>query len=220
MSYGLEIYNQSNYLQLSQNYSGYRVIQEGLVNINNSYYGTSKISSVIYFPAQATPPLILVSAPPVGDFIGADVFSNGFQIFCTTRALTLNYKVIGLTKNQPASSETYGLRVYGSDGSLSFDSGHSMFAVQGILTMNATRSYANYATMPINRSGAFVSVNNLQIFASFDLMDDESELVAAVVGFDSDNIVHLGTDFLYPGPPMGDTESNYTATCLVGRFNL
>lgn len=121
MSYGLNIYNNSSFLQISENFKNYTLHVSGTVIV-----GTN---TAVTFPAlSAEVPLVFIRTTNTSNWIGCwvqhdRIILNAFTSTgnSTTSGVSVQYAVF--TKQVPQSTNTYGVRVYNSSGQLCFDSG-------------------------------------------------------------------------------------------------
>jgi hypothetical protein len=221
MTYGVKIINSSDYIQIDSDYSNFHVIQEGSLSISNSYYGGGRISNNVSIPSQSAVPLVIVSAP-VGVFISATVSSSGFSLISMYDATTVNYKVLGVSRYNTRSNDSYGLRVFNSDNSLAFDSGHDRLLITGKVSKFFESFRYENVSIPIDTNvNKWFSVNGLIRYGSnFSASPNEAELYFACAGFASSTVFSLRSDYLFPGPPIGQTWSAFTATSFVGKIKL
>lgn len=140
MSYGFTSYNTSGFLQISEDYINLRIIASGTAT-HTGYTrflgsdGDYKYGTRVTFPENVAP-LILIQSKTDCFICVTYVSSTEFVFSLTTTAGpfngTISYKVLGV--GSTVSSDSYGLRYWGSQGQLIFDSGSSYAKGAEVLT--------------------------------------------------------------------------------------
>lgn len=133
MSYGLRVEGEGGRLIIDPDYSAYSVHSYGTLAVN----GKSPLPDVSYrqisTPSGINNPIVLFK-PPVGRIInyhGTHIFSKGGDV-------NLPYAILAPANELPQSSESYGLRVWNSQGRLVFDSGHTIADTLSTYTYRGT----------------------------------------------------------------------------------
>ena len=243
MAYGFVSYNDSGFLQISEDFINLRVMASGTA----SHPGKSMCVTAdnwnrdgvkVTFPST-TAPMILIQARSDCHVSVSYVSSTEFVFTLTTTSGpfngTISYKVLGT--GTALSTDTYGLRFWGSQGQLIFDSG-STYAKGvevltcplsfGVMTSGYFRAQASTSIASLTYSGApWIFCNPMgPIFMFWLDWVNTPSLAYSVngVGFKySTGAIHLGSvihrtsDNSYltaaGGEPIGDniiTAMNYT----------
>lgn len=152
MSYGLRIYNESGYVQIDDTYSNFTVIASG----------SGASAQEITFPAQARPPLVLISPASDGQpLVRWSLQTSSFQV----RGGSFSYKVLVPTSDIGAGAESYGLRVYNASGGICFDSGREQFRVLKSVTFVPTSLTSEvYIDVPAGSGTYCFTLNSSQIY--------------------------------------------------------
>lgn len=120
-----ETYSSTGFLQLSADFSNYKLIQSGVA----PPAGASGMSSqgTIAFPSQPTPPIVMVNAGS-GTIYG---YTSSSTVSYTSTA-AFNYKIYARSEDLPTGTYAdYGLQIFGSDGKLYFTSADEYFKIKG-----------------------------------------------------------------------------------------
>lgn len=129
MAYGFISYNDSGFLQISEDYINLRIVASGTAV--HSGYSTCTTSDnwvrkgvQVTFPS-ITAPMILIQAKSDCYISVTHITSNTF-VFTLTDTFgpvngTISYKILG--QGNTLSSDTYGLRFWGTQGQIIYDSG-------------------------------------------------------------------------------------------------
>lgn len=156
MAHGLQIYNSSGFLQIDQLYPQYQVIQSGTAGNNET----------VYFPSQATVPLVVVRPISSDTCIGrwnaiwTDNFNARTNDTSGNPGGSFFYKVLAPVNTiSGPTSGSYGLVLYSSSGSIIFNSQQTnMYRIENVLTFS-TEGGANVSN-PYNEEIWF-SLNGL-----------------------------------------------------------
>ena len=149
MSYGLQIYNQSGFLQIDDQYPQFVVVASG----------TASEGVDVYFPTQSSPPLIMLRPTNPGVFIGGihPLWTDHFRATGSGTGDTFQYKILKSVNELSEPSSGYGLVVRGSAGQVVFNSEQTdMFRVNTVVT------FAPGGQTPVS-----VANNGGQIWSSF-----------------------------------------------------
>lgn len=120
MSYGISISGQSGRLLIDPDYSNYTPVASG--TITTSSLGANVYSATLSVSTSHTNPIILYRQPTgtTVSYWGRTLYSYG------TSSAKISYIILVPVNTVPASSETYGIRVWDSSGRRVFDSGHQI----------------------------------------------------------------------------------------------
>lgn len=127
-TFGIQVFNTDGFMTIDENFSTMQVLASG----------TATSNQMVYFPAQANRPLIMVSVPYGKSFLSAgagDEYGYGpiitdpnssFYLYAASgsAAFSYSYKVLTPRTNVGSSGVPWGLRVFRSDGAVLFDSGN------------------------------------------------------------------------------------------------
>ena len=217
MSYGLEIYNQSSFLQIDDKYPQYVVIASGTATENTD----------VYFPTQSGPPLIMVRPDGAGGdyFIGriSHLFNDHFKALMNHVGATFQYKVLKPVNELSEPTSGYGLVVRGSSGQVVFNSQQvDMFRVATVITF--TPSFDTAVGVANNGGQIWYSFNTMRLISvtpvgegtiwdyQYDGVgvrrDSESQVTLGRVGFSETVITSQPYSTNVSGP----------VTLLVGTF--
>lgn len=224
MSNGIYIANSSGYTQVDEEYSGFRVIAEGTTYANiewaseGYYYHTPEIA----FPAQITPPLVMVCTP-IGTWVHVkNITTSSFSLYASYNT-PIHYKVMGRSDENAASSETFGLRVFRPNGAIAFDSGHSRLLIQQTLTLNVTGGIAYGQFTPVNigisdHANTYFSVNSLTFSGTSAATGGEYSSRSLVGKYTSESNLNFATQIVKDS--QVNVNISYTARILIGKFTL
>lgn len=122
MSYGLNVTNSFDYVQIDQNYSNFVIHESGSVTVSDYFYpATIPVTEINGFA-----PLLFVRANSGQSFCVSHKFLNALtQVWKDpndTNAVTVEWFTCTPIDYIPPSETDYGLHVYKSDGTIAFSS--------------------------------------------------------------------------------------------------
>lgn len=125
MAFGLYAYNNSGSLVIDSSYQGMSEVMSGTLSVTSSGspYDEYGYRGTISVPSKYSH-YVITFRPHNGSH-----FSVWGNVVKSPSSTTIPYKVFATTASVGYSSDSYGMRVWNSGGSLVFDSGHRMFNV-------------------------------------------------------------------------------------------
>ncbi len=200
MTYGLNTLAVDGSTQIDEYYKNFKISRSGSATASPVYtYGYTTASVVSYSVGE-----IVFIRPPYGAKVSwrniyntSDVIT-GFQAVVSSNASAVTYQYIVLTPLVPAAhASTFGLMVYGPDGTPSYDSQQRTFTVDTILSglpVNTT------VTVPAPKLGLrYFLLNTLTKCGRFSSGEGDEERYAGVC-LNSETSVSLGYVETYPAP--------------------
>jgi hypothetical protein len=165
MAFGLNSYNDSGFLQISEDYINLRVVASGSATHSGKSScttsdGWTRVGVRVAFSSTVAP-MILIQARSDCYVYVVYVSSTEFVFTLTTTSGpfngSINYKVLG--QGTTLSSDTYGLRFWGTQGQLIFDSGQTYAKCAEVLTcpLSFSGSSGGYYVAPAAASIASLS---------------------------------------------------------------
>lgn len=152
MSYGLQIVNESGYVQIDENYANYSLVASG--------YGTT--GTVVMADMDLTDCLVFIRIPTNVWATTDGGIDSGDRFVIATRYgsgnFAFEYRIYKYVMALPATTG-YTLQVYGSDGSLCFDGNRAQTRIASV----SNYPVGSGATITIPSSGfnPWVLVNNM-----------------------------------------------------------
>lgn len=203
MSYGFRVLSSSGYVQIDENYSNYTLLQSGVASGRPADIG---------YPAQPTPVLIMVRTDYGGiiDDRGSTTGSYEYRIY---------------TRNRDAPAfQSYGVRVYESDGGLAFDSGNRKLRADVLAYAEFTGPSSSYTLgspgyKPFIAYASFSGIIGIQATGNPQL---RTALIGVRAIQNGDNSVTFapGQLQLIPAPPESIASSFWgsgTKTLMLGE---
>jgi hypothetical protein len=162
VAYGISIANNSGFVQIDEQFSNFRVVASGTATGNGS-------NNPIYFPDYGLIPLIMVRPVTLGHKIATDGiwYTNRFSAICSVPGGAVGqafyYKVLVPVANVGASSDSFGLRVFGPSGQINFDSGHTDMLRVGAVSLyrpvQGGGGNLQYVSVPASNGSYYTSLN-------------------------------------------------------------
>lgn len=159
MSHGLTVLNNSNFVQIDESFSNYRVIAEGTVGSSGGF---------VYFPNYGVIPIVMVQPLVVGQSLYAGSITSSF-FGVGPLGVSYKYKVLVPSNVVAHSGQSHGLRVYNGSNQLVFDSGNTgMLRLKQLL--NIPGPFANqtfYTSLPYSAGGNYMLLNSANLSYTF-----------------------------------------------------
>lgn len=187
MSFGLTIINDSNYVQIDENYSNYSLVASGFASSGAS----------VSFPSGYNHVICMVRAA-----YGNSIYRSGSSpTVVTITGATWEYKMYAKTVDSPQASGTFGFVVYNTSGNRSFSSLDQTLRVK-YFSYRPSTPQAFPFTVPSIGSHPFIIVDFIVPYGFVQNTQNTGFVMTAVATFNSDNSVTYFTGFLSGGPPF------------------
>lgn len=148
MAHGIQVFGDSGYAQIDQDYSNFGLLASGSVSVaapGDMY--TSSTFTTISFPDTGVRPLIFVRSPANGAFVQLRELGNTFARFGLVTSNGYYFYTSGVLEyqiyapvNHILSNDSYGMAIYRPDGQLSFHSGMNSMRIHSIANINTVAS--------------------------------------------------------------------------------
>lgn len=215
MSYGLNIYNNSNYLQIDESYSNCTLYQSGtaVTGTTVSVPGTPKV------PAPLTKAMIFVRIP-----YGTCIALYGTRSSTSFTAkpgvygqanFTYEYRIFRIASSLNPTTG-YGMQVFNSSGNLSFDSGYTYARIQLQLQLTVNSIYSG-GTIPNQGFQPWIYLDPLVISGAVPLDANIAQLYVLSATQNPDNSVSFYQTYIQPVAPNQNFSLPGTRTMLLAK---
>lgn len=129
MAYGISILNESNYVQIDQDYSNYVIILSGTISISNTNTAT------LTYADLGITPMAMVKFHNTGTYITITrLDSTGMTLKTKTTGTWAVPYMLAVPISSVTADTDYGMRVYNSSNQLVFDSGKKYPRIHSSIT--------------------------------------------------------------------------------------
>lgn len=199
MSFGINVYNNSNYLQIDESYSNCTLYQSGtaVTGTTVSVPGTPKV------PNPLTRAMIFVRIP-YGTCIA--LYGTRSSTSFTARPgvygqanFTYEYRIFRIAASLNPTTG-YGMQVFNSSGNLSFDSGYTYARIQsaGMLTLSNIYTAASIPSLGFQ---PWIYLDPLVISGAVPLDANIAQLYVLSATQNADNSVSFYQTYIQPVAP-------------------
>jgi len=203
MAYGINIVNDSGYVQIDENYSNYSLIASG----------TAASGTRIYYPSgySANNAIFMMRGA-----YGAKIYKYGRDLTYTEiRGATFEYKIYGKTTDASQSTSGFGLKVFNSAGACTFNSLDSTLRIQGSMIVGQDISLPY--TIPSPGYHPFILADPIKPIGRRAVSQNESVLLSPTCTFNSNNSLYLVTEGIESmGIPVSSLWAN-NRSIIIGR---